>query len=165
MADNSFIIGIDHVGYAVEDIDSASRFFSVLGFSFSEKRIDNLRRVMVSVGKMNSDSYSLDGGIEDGFKESVIHEELSFSNTMGGWKVELLSPVSGEKSPIDGILSKIGSAPYHICYKVSDIKGAVSYLQGEGFTLLSDPAPSEPLNGMVCFLYSGEIGIIELIER
>lgn len=48
----SFIKGIDHVGYAVEDIDLASRQFAVLGFSFSEKMIDELRRVVVSVGEM-----------------------------------------------------------------------------------------------------------------
>lgn len=68
---------------------------------------------------------------------------------IGGWKVELLSPIDGERSPVDGYLSKIGSTPYHICYQVEDIEGAISILQDCGFTLMSSPAPSEPLNGTV----------------
>lgn len=83
----------------------------------------------------------------------------------GGGIIELLSPISGKKSPVDVYLQKIGNTPYHICYKVSDINKSVASLQDKGFTLISIPAPSEPLRGLVCFLYAPEVGIIELIQR
>lgn len=41
---------------------------------------------------------------------------------------------------------------------------AMEKLQDAGYTMMGYPAPSEPLGGEVCFLYSSEIGIVELIE-
>ena len=58
----------------------------------------------------------------------------------------------------------MGSTPYHICYQVKGMKTALEEIQRMGFTLMGYPAPSDPLDGEVCFLYSTEIGIIELID-
>ena len=129
------IIGIDHVGYAVNDLNEAKERFEALGFSFSDDVIDELRDVNVSLG-----------------------------TNPEGFRVELLSPVEGRKSPIDGFLRKTGPTPYHICYKTSDIDESIAALKENGFTLMSTPAISVPLKGDVCFLYSSEIGIIELIS-
>lgn len=46
------IIGIDHIGYAVKDIEEARPFFEVLGFSFTKERADRRRSVNVSVGSL-----------------------------------------------------------------------------------------------------------------
>ena len=35
------IIGIDHIGYAVNDIDSAKKIFNAIGYEFSETRADD----------------------------------------------------------------------------------------------------------------------------
>ncbi len=78
--------------------------------------------------------------------------------------IELLVPIDGQKSPVDGYLQKMGATPYHICYQVVDMENAVKELQDIGFTQLGYPAPSEPLEGEVCFLYSNEIGMLELIK-
>lgn len=128
------IIGVDHIGYAVKDMDRAKASFGILGFEFSETRVDELRKVNVTMGSRD------------------------------GVKVELLAPLDGVKSPVDGYLQKLGSTPYHICYQVEDMTTAIDDLRERGFTQLGYPAPSFPLGGNVCFLYSGEIGIIELIE-
>ncbi len=131
------ILGIDHIGYAVIDMGAARRVFSVLGYGFSEEVIDDRRNVTVCMAE----------------------------NVHGGVKVELLAPVPGRRTPIDGYLKAMGSTPYHLCYKVDDMEMSVARLQETGFTLLCEPALSVPLGGDVCFLYSMEIGMIELIEH
>lgn len=128
------IIGVDHVGYAVKDMDNAKKLFCSLGYEFCMNQVDETRKVNVSVGKM------------------------------GGQRVELLAPLEGEKSPVDGYLNKVGSTPYHICYAVSDMNKAIEGLADIGFTQMGYPAISIPLGGDVCFLYSDEIGVVELIK-
>ena len=44
------IIGIDHIGYAVNDIDSAKKIFNAIGYEFSETRADDLRKVNACLG-------------------------------------------------------------------------------------------------------------------
>ncbi len=128
------IVAVDHIGYAVNDMASAKEKFQALGYTFEDESVDALRNVNVCVGKM------------------------------GGYKVELLAPLKDKKSPIDGTLKKMGSTPYHICYQVMGMGKAIEKLQDAGYTMMGYPAPSEPLGGEVCFLYSSEIGIVELIE-
>lgn len=128
------ILGVDHIGYAVNDMTSAKEYFEALGYSFGDEKVDELRKVNVCVGKA------------------------------GEVKVEILAPLDGTKSPIDGTLKKMGSTPYHICYKVKSMESVLEKMQNIGYTLMGYPAPSKPLGGDVCFLYSAEIGIVELIE-
>ncbi len=128
------IKGVDHIGYAVKDLDSAREYFKALGFDFSVDEEDLLRSVNVCVA---TDSK--------------------------GFRIELLTPAK-EKSPIDSYLKKIGPTPYHICYETDDMDNSISELLKCGFTLLSKPDVSVPLKGKVCFLYKIEIGMIELIE-
>ena len=71
------IVAIDHIGYAVENMCLAKKFFLSLGYTFQYERIDELHKVNVCVGEL------------------------------GGARVELLAPIKGVKSPIDGILSKM----------------------------------------------------------
>ena len=130
---NDIIKSIDHIGYAVEDIDAASRILKAFGYTFGPVKTDARRNVRVCIGN-------------------------------GGVQIELLSPIQGKKSPIDGVLEKNGSTPYHVCYRVTDIDRAVDKLRESGFLPIDVPAKSEPLGGEVCFMFSPEIGIIELIS-
>ena len=129
------IKGIDHVGYAVKNMAEAKGRFEALGFVFSPEMIDELRDVNVCVGQGTD----------------LI-------------RIELLSPIEEKKSPVDTYLRKLGSTPYHICYRCEGMKETINELCQIGFTQLSNVAPSVPLNGNVCFLFSAEIGLIELIE-
>lgn len=126
---------IEHIGYAVKNMDEAIATFISLGFAVSDVSPDEYRNVDVVIAEM------------------------------GGVKLELLSPIEGKKSPIDSYLKIIGSAPYHICYRVDDIWKGIDELQNKGFTLINDPADSVPLKGKVAFLYSPEIGLTELFCR
>ena len=125
---------IDHIGYAVKDIAQAIPLFAALGFEFMPDTSDSVRNVKVCLG------------------------------SSGGVKVELCAPVGDTKSPVDGILAKNGATPYHICYRVSDIQETMERLRDSGFMPLGEPAESEPLGGIVCFMFSAQAGIIELIE-
>lgn len=129
------ILGIDHVGYAVKNLHSAKKYFGALGFEFGIDIEDVLRSVEVAVGQ----------------------------NCAGG-RIELIAPVGDRKSPIDGYLQKMGSTPYHLCYNVENMEKTVEELLEMGFTMLEVPAPSVPLGGMVCFMYSCETGILELVD-
>lgn len=126
-------IKVDHIGYAVSDMERAQAIFHKMGYEFNDVIPDEARNVNVSVG------------------------------LLGGVKVELLEPLPGKRTPIDGYINKIGSTPYHICYEVECMEESIIALQQMGFTLIGSPAPSLPLGGDVCFLYSLEVGMIELI--
>ncbi len=135
MEDIKSIVGVDHIGYAVKDIMHSRDVFIALGYVFDEVKADEYRQVNVSLGEN------------------------------GGVRIELLAALDKEKkSPIDGYINKVGSTPYHICYEVNDIQDAITELQNIGFTMLGNPTESIPLGGIVCFLYSSEIGLIELIS-
>ncbi len=123
---------VEHIGYAVKDIKKASDAFRSLGFIVSDDIVDECRNVNVAIAEM------------------------------GGVKVELLSPVDGRKTPIDSYLKSVGNTPYHICYRVQDMKIGIEQLQEHGFTLISYPSESIPLKGNVAFLYSHSVGLIEL---
>lgn len=125
---------IDHIGYAVRNMGFAISVFELLGYTFQETKIDDARKVKVKIG------------------------------TLDATRIELLSPIGGEKSPIDNYLEKLGCTPYHICYEVENMAAGIQELTDKEFTLVNAPAPSEPLGGVVAFLYSIEIGLIELIE-
>ena len=131
---NDSLMAVDHIGYAVRDMQAAKEKFEALGFTFSLEVADELRKVNVCVA------------------------------STGDFRVELLAPLEGQKSPIDSYLNKIGSTPYHICYRVTDMAESITRLKEAGFTLLGEPLPSVPLHGDVCFLYANEIGLIELIS-
>lgn len=130
----SSLTNVDHIGYAVNDMKEAKGKFETLGFTFLLEKTDELRNVDVCVAVKND------------------------------IRIEILAPSEGKKSPIESYLNKIGSTPYHICYKTENIEETINELQNEGFTLLGKPAPSVPLGGDVCFMYSNVIGLIELIS-
>lgn len=79
--------------------------------------------------------------------------------------IELLAP-HNEKSPINNILSKAGSSPYHFCYEVENIEETIAELKKERFMPVSKPKVSNAFdNHRVCFLYKKDVGLIELIEK
>ena len=77
---------------------------------------------------------------------------------------KFLSPLEDTKSPIDNVLAKNGATPYHVCYCVKNISKIVEKLREAGFIPIGAVAKSEPLEGNVCFMFSSDIGLIELIE-
>ena len=126
---------IDHIGYAVKDIEGSKKYFETLGFKFEEN-------------------------INDGDRNSTLCFGVN-----GGYRIELIAPNSDEQSPVDTYLKKVGPIMYHICYKVDDIEESIEALKKSGFILTKSPAKAVAFNNnKVAFMYNTKIGSIELVE-
>nr|3HDP_A Chain A, Glyoxalase-I [Clostridium acetobutylicum] len=126
---------VHHIGYAVKNIDSALKKFKRLGY------VEESEVVRDEVRKV--------------YIQFVIN---------GGYRVELVAP-DGEDSPINKTIKK-GSTPYHICYEVEDIQKSIEEMSQIGYTLFkkAEIAPAID-NRKVAFLFSTDIGLIELLEK
>jgi len=127
---------VHHIGYAVRSIEGAVRQFEILGFRCEGKIVlDNSRKVRILF--MTDDTH----------------------------RIELIEPNESD-NPIESILKKVGSSPYHICYESEDIENDARLLKEKGFRVISDVSEAPALgNKNVCFLYSKDIGIIELVQE
>jgi len=127
---------LHHIGIGSSSIEGAQRAFSALGVSFGDSYVDILQNANVS--------FSTSGG---------SHCTL-----------ELVENLSSD-GPLANILKKVGAGPYHLCFEVDDIDGAFSFLRGRAFLVVREPVPAAAFDGRrICWLYSCEIGLIELLE-
>lgn len=127
---------IDHIGYAVHDIQKTAQYYVDGGWSLSKI-----------------------------YDENVQNTKIAFLTKVGMPTIELVSPLDGE-SPVDNILKHSGVAPYHICYVVDDMMAAVEELYEEGFKPLFMPVQSIAMNNRkICYLYHLELGAIELVSK
>lgn len=127
---------IDHIGYAVHDIEETARYYVGAGWNLSEV-----------------------------FEEKVQNTRIAFLRKEGFTTIELVSPLEG-KSPVDNILKQVGCSTYHVCYVVEDIEQAVEDLYEEDFKPLFFPVESVAMeNRRICYLYNMQVGLIELVEE
>lgn len=131
---------IDHIGYAVSDIQKSAKEYWLIGFVPEQSAVfDESRSVNIAFVK----------------------------NAIDGTRIELIEPV-GEKSPAAGALRKNTNlaTPYHICYKVWNILWEVNVLKSLGFLVTAKPAGAVAMqNKSVAFLLKKDIGLIELVEE
>ena len=129
------LLEMDHIGYAVKDIEKSAALYVAVGWTLSEI-----------------------------YEEKVQHTKIAFLTKPGMTTIELVSPLEGD-SPVDNILRTQGVSPYHICYVVEDIMQAVEDLYEEGFKPLFLPVESVAMeNRKICYLYHLDVGYIELVE-
>ena len=128
---------IDHIGYAVKQIDRAVESFETLGFIFGEIVEDIERNVKIRFGELD------------------------------GYRIELIQPLDKMKqSPVDAYLSKIGPTAYHICYASVELEDEIEKLQKQGFRMICKPKKAEAFGGRrVVFMTSIGIGLIEIVEE
>lgn len=126
---------IDHIGYAVKQMEQAIECFQELGFRFGDIIEDPDRKVSIAFGEN-------DWGIT----------------------VELVSPLE-KGSPVDGTLRKNGNAPYHLCYQSANLEADIEQLEEKAFQVLIPPQKAVAFQGRkVAFLYHLQVGLIELVE-
>ena len=128
---------IDHIGYAVKNIEKAIAGFEALGYQFEPVVPDEDRNVYISFGEND------------------------------GYRVELIAPMDKSKeSPVDGVLSKNGAAAYHICYKSANLEEEIEKLQKERFRVVINPAPAVAFGGKrVVFMMNLSVGLLEIVEE
>lgn len=82
----------------------------------------------------------------------------------GDYVIELVAPAAPE-SPVDGLLTKLGPSPYHLCYVVDDMSVALRELRASGYVRVTAPSPAPAIGyASVAFLHHRRVGLIELVE-
>lgn len=131
------LLNMDHIGYAVRDIQETAAPYVAAGWTLSEI-----------------------------FEENVQHAKIAFLMKDGMTTIELVAPLSEGGAPVDKILRTQGIAPYHICYTVEDVWEAIEDLHDEGFVPLFMPVPSVAMeNREICYLYHEHVGVIEVVAQ
>lgn len=125
-----------HFGIATRNIEKCASTYSKLGYSMSDIRT-----------------------------EPSQHVNICFLSKEGSPMLEIIEPIN-EHSPVSKMVQKSGTTPYHTCYEVADIHASVKELEEENFRLLFEPLTAYAMeDGLFCYLFSPETGLIELYER
>jgi methylmalonyl-CoA/ethylmalonyl-CoA epimerase len=128
---------IDHLGIAVENLEEASKPYTLIGLSIlGEDEVIELQHVRVRA-------------IQTG--ESLL---------------ELLEPTSAE-SPIAGFLQKRGPGLHHVALRVEHLEAEIIRLKQEGAVFISDIPRAGRAGTKVVFLHPkwSKGVLIELVEH
>ncbi len=138
--ENMFVC-IDHVGYAVSDIEAAIKFHTeVLGFRVLHRE-DNVEQgvteVMLGTGKQEPESA----------------------------QVQLLAPLN-ENSTIAKFIAKRGEGIQQVCYRVSDIDAVCADLKSKGVRLLFPEPKNGTAGARINFVHPKDSGgiLLEMTE-
>ena len=128
---------LDHVGIAVEKLDSALPVWEgVLG--------------MVLAGT-----------------EEVVEQKVRTAFLpVGGSEIELLEPMDAE-SPIAKFIALKGQGVQHLAFRVSDLDAALAELKAKGVRLIDETPSRGAGGARIAFLHPKSTGgvLIELCER
>ena len=131
------ILGIEHVGVAVESMEDISSIFSdVLGLEFS--------------------------GSEEVKDQQVITDIYQVDNS----KLEFLKATSKD-SPIARFINKKGSGMHHIAFLVDHLQPALDYLKDQGVHLIDDKPRIGAEGLSIAFLHPNSTSgiLVELCEK
>ena len=132
-------IRLDHIGIAVDDLESGSTFWQLLGLSQGyDERND-----------------------EQGVNIRFFETEQGTNAT----RIELLEPI-GEDTPIGRFLNNNGAGIQQIAFRVDDLDSLLSRLKAEGVRLINE-TPTEGAHGSrIAFVHPSSTGgvLVELLE-
>ena len=131
------ILGIEHLGIAVDSIDKAAPFWKHILKISHRSTEDVIDQVVVT------DIYDTGQG-----------------------KVELLEAL-GDNSPIAKFLDKRGPGIHHVCFEVEDINSAIKELKENNINILSDGPTMGAEGYKVVFIHPKSTGgvLVELAEK
>ena len=131
------ILGIEHVGIAVENLDDLSVIFSnILGLEFS------------------------------GSEEVVEQQVITDIYQTGDGKLEFLK-ATDSKSPIARFIDKKGSGIHHIALLVDHLQPALDYLKDQGINLIDEKPRIGAEGLSIAFIHPKSSGgiLVELCEK
>ena len=131
------ILGIEHIGIAVEDTENRSPFWEhVLGINRTTTEIVE----------------------HEGVKTDIY-------NT-GKGKVELLKSISDD-STIEKFLNKKGEGIHHVCFEVDNIKQAIIELKEKDISIVSENPSIGAEGYKIVFIHPKSTGgvLVELAEK
>jgi methylmalonyl-CoA/ethylmalonyl-CoA epimerase len=128
---------IDHVGIAVEDLDSSVELY---------------RRLL---------------GVEPTHRERVDDqgvEEVLFA--AGASYIQLLGAL-GRDTPVGRSLASRGPGLHHVAYRVGDVAEALEHLRTEGARLIDDAPRAGSRNTLIAFVHPASMGgvLVELVQE
>ncbi len=127
---------IDHIGVAVEDLDSAI------------------------------ESYSKQLGMPIQHRETVSEQGVeAVLLGVGESHVELLTPL-GPDTPVGKYLAKRGPGIHHIAYRVDDIETEIEKLKAAGMKMIDESPRQGICDTKVAFVHPGSVGgvLTELVQ-
>jgi methylmalonyl-CoA/ethylmalonyl-CoA epimerase len=132
------LIGIDHVGIAVRDLDAAiARWTNNFGFTLAHQEIN---------------------------EEQGVHEAMLAVGD--GTYLQLLAPLNSE-STIAKFLERSGEGMQQLAFTVTDVRAAMSLIEQTGMRLLY-PEPRRGTGGsQINFVHPKDTGgvLVELVEH
>jgi|TARA_B110000438_G_scaffold38757_1_gene38564 methylmalonyl-CoA/ethylmalonyl-CoA epimerase len=131
------ILGIEHIGIAVKDLDTSAPFWSHV------LNIEHKGKETVHDQGVTTDIYDTKQG-----------------------KVELLQSL-GKDTPIGKFLSKNGPGVHHVCFEVDDINNAIIELKSLNINIISDNPTIGAEGYKVVFIHPKSTGgvLVELAEK
>ena len=136
------LLGLDHVGIAVPDLDAAIPFYrDLLGLQVRHRE-DNLDQQVAEVMLASS-------------------ERGPMSN-----QLQLLMPLT-ESSVLNRFLVRRGSGLHHVAYAVSDVRSASKILRHCGVRVLYDAPRAGTRGSQINFVHPKDTGgvLLELVEH
>jgi methylmalonyl-CoA/ethylmalonyl-CoA epimerase len=125
-----------HLGIATRSIENCVSIYNKLGYNISDIKSEPSQNV-----------------------------KICFLSKEGGPLLELVEPQNSE-SPVSNIVKNSGTTPYHTCYQVENLQESLDELEELNFRVLFEPLKSEAMEeGLFCYLFSAEIGLIELYQK
>ena len=133
------VLGIDHVGVCVAELDESAALWSeLLGLAVAHRECVDPQRT-----------------------------EAAFLDPPGGGAtVELVAPMAGNQG-LEKFLARRGAGLHHVAFAVSDLDAALARLTAAGVPLI-DTAPRPGARGhRVAFLHPKAMGgtLVELVQR
>jgi len=132
-------IRIDHIGIAVNNLDSGSTFWRLLGLEQGDDELNE----------------------EQGVNIRFFGTEHGDDAT----RIELLSP-TGQDTPIGRFLDKYGPGVQQIAFRVDDLESLLSKLKAEGVRLINETPTQGAHGSRIAFVHPSSTGgvLVELLE-
>jgi len=135
----ALVIGVDHVGIAVADLDEAVAWYA--------------------------DTLGLVATHTETNEEQGVREAMLSAPGDAGAAIQLLAPLRPD-SPIGKFLDRNGPGLQQLAYRVTDIDAACAALRDKGVRLLYDAPRRGTANSRINFVHPRDAGgvLVELVE-
>ncbi|GAA4387188.1 methylmalonyl-CoA epimerase [Tsukamurella soli] len=145
------VLGVDHVGIAVADLDAAIAFYAeTFGMVCTHEEVNEaqgVREAMLSPASL--------AGTPDGAGSSA-----GFAA-----QIQLLAPLSSE-STIAKFLDRNGPGMQQLAYRVTDVVAVAEHLRSRGVRLLYDAPRGGTAGSLINFVHPKDAGgiLVELVQ-
>ena len=135
----ALVIGVDHVGIAVADLDEAVAWYA--------------------------DTLGLVATHTETNEEQGVREAMLSAPGDAGAAIQLLAPLRPD-SPIGKFIDRNGPGLQQLAYRVTDIDAACAALRDKGVRLLYDAPRRGTANSRINFVHPRDAGgvLVELVE-